>query len=92
MSRDEHIFWATHYAEALWEIEQAYNKAVRGFYRSTFGRPYTLSAYRISGIVRDEFSELQKTILRGLCQEVVRLDNIKQAHLAMLPKSFMFKK
>lgn len=52
----------------------------------TFGKPWHLSMYKVSGIGRDEFSEEHKSQLRELTNEYQKQKDLAGIHLAFLPR------
>ncbi|MDT8992772.1 hypothetical protein RQP54_18005 [Curvibacter sp. APW13] len=63
-TKDEHASLAQQHADAADQHERAWSQLVDQAAIETFGRPYHITDYRISGIACDEFSEPMKQALR----------------------------
>lgn len=68
-TKEEHIAQAQIALKTYQLNQKAYNALVDSEFHKIFGREYKITDYKISGIVREEFQDLIKTMLRALCHQ-----------------------
>lgn len=81
---DDHLTAFKFWCEAEKQASDEWMQKVDKYFFDTFGRKYSLSDYRISGIARDEFTDEQKEDLRRLIDLERDARKIADAHFKML--------
>ena len=67
-TRQEHAKFADMHVDAAIKNKKMWNRLVDSAMLKTFGRPFKIGDYKISGICREEFDERAKNLLRKYAQ------------------------
>lgn len=73
------------------EVHALYDEVINAASIATFGKPWTLSMYKVSGIGRDEFPEDTKNRLRDLVKLAQDLQDIRDVYLKILSQTDGFR-
>lgn len=81
-TKQEHAALGDYHAEQRHLCDQQWSTLVDEAALATWGRPYSIFDYRISGIASDEFPEKFKTRLRFLAHASANHSRLSHAHRA----------
>jgi hypothetical protein len=82
MTRSQHASLARGFATLADHLDAEWNREIDEAAMETWGRPWQVTDYRISGIGSDEFSNQRKTKLRTFAQGATKAKYIAQGHEA----------
>jgi len=81
-SKADHAKLAAAHQKAADAHHEAWDKRVDQAHQETFGKPFGIGDYKVSGIARDEYSEEHKTALRTHAHSETKHDRLAAAHAA----------
>lgn len=79
-TKQDHATLAQRHREAAQRQSEAWNRLLNEAAEQTFGRPYRVTDYRVSGIACDEFSDAMKTQLRFAAHATTYHKRASSAH------------
>lgn len=85
LSVEDHVSKRDEAVKMYLNRSQEYDSYLHKEFKKKFGRKYHLSDYKVSGVVRDEFSDRVKNKLGRLIREYQDYRDIAYAHNIMLP-------
>jgi hypothetical protein len=79
-TKEQHMFLAELFSSEAMRAEDGWSKVVEKASQETFGRPYQIQDYKVSGIARSEYSEKRKDQLRFFAYAQSVFKTLAHAH------------
>ncbi len=80
LTKEEHLKLAREHLMQSLVCQRQYGEALNEAAMSLWGRPWAVTDYRVSAVGREEFSDEQKSKLRGLSEKIWQHGDIGRAH------------